>query len=144
MNQITKDMHDIARAQSRYRVKYMEALGLKGCHANYLLALCAEPGISQEQLSARIYADKSNVARQLAMLEEGGYVRREVDRSDKRVMLVYPTEKALGLLPLIIQKQAEWETFVTETLSVEEREQMRELLKKIKHRTDAFFEKESK
>ncbi len=140
MNRITRDMHDIARCQMRYRSDYMERFGLKGCHANYLLALCEEPGISQEQLTRRIYANKSNIARQIAVLEEGGYVRRENDPEDKRILRVYPTEKALALLPLIREKQEEWDLFLTEGLSKEELGLAEELLRKLKERADAFVE----
>ena len=35
------------------------------------------PGISQKLLGQLIFVNKSNVARQLAVLEEKGYVRRQ-------------------------------------------------------------------
>ena len=140
MDTILQDMHAIMRCQAQYRQSYMEQFGLKGCHAHYLMALCAEPGISQEQLTRRIYANKSNVARQLAVLEEAGYVRRESDGADKRVLRVYPTQKALDLLPLILEKQALWARFVTEALSEAELEQAAAILGKMKRRADTFLE----
>ena len=143
MNSITKTLHDIARCQMRYRADYMEQFGLKGCHANYIMALCEDPGISQEQLTRRLYANKSNIARQIAFLEENGYVRRENDIGDKRILHVYPTEKALELLPLIQMKQEKWDHFVTKDLTDEEIEQARMILKKIKLRADAFMEMEN-
>ena len=141
MNSITKDMQDITRLHTGYRLSYMEPLGLRGCHANYIIALCAEPGISQEQLARRLYANKSNIARQIAFLEESGYVRRESDETDKRVMRVYPTEKALEILPLISEKEEEWEKFVTEDLTSGEIETARAILKKIKQCAEEFAEK---
>lgn len=140
MDTILQDMHAIMRCQAQYRQSYMEQFGLKGCHAHYLMALCAEPGISQEQLTRRIYANKSNVARQLAVLEEAGYVRRESDGADKRVLRVYPTQKAQDLLPLILEKQALWARFVTEALSEAELEQAAAILGKMKRRADTFLE----
>ena len=83
---------------NRYRAEQLAPLELKSCHAGYLLEICACPGISQEQLSRRIYANKSNVARQLATLEESGYVERRPGEEDRRVMRVYPTERALAAL----------------------------------------------
>lgn len=142
MEPILQDMYDIMRCQAQYRAGYMEQFGLKSCHANYLLTLCAEPGISQEQLARRVYANKSNIARQLAVLEEAGYVRRESDGSDRRVMRVYPTEKAQSLLPLIEEKQAVWDACVTGFLSAEELEQARYLLEAMKHQAVAFWERE--
>ena len=72
MDAITRSMGNLIRCMNRYRAEHLAPLALKPCHAGYLLEICACPGISQEQLSRRIYANKSNVARQLAALEEGG------------------------------------------------------------------------
>lgn len=143
MDSISKEIQKIARVQARHRSKFMEEFGLKGCHASYLCALCAEPGISQERLSACICADKSNVARQLAMLEEMDYVRRAVDPGDKRVLLVYPTEKTLAIMPRIRQKQAEWEAYLTEPITPAERLQLSALLRKIQKQADDYPEKET-
>ena len=41
-------------------------------HHTYILNVCRNPGISQEALSQLIFVNKSNVARQLAVLEEKG------------------------------------------------------------------------
>ena len=142
MNTITKAMHDIARCQMRHRADYMEQFGLKGCHANYIMTLCEEPGISQEKLAKRIYANKSNIARQIAVLEENGYVYRESDTADKRTLHVYPTEKALELLPLIRKKQDEWDNFVTKDLTEEEISQARTILQKMRTQADLFLERE--
>lgn len=142
MNSITKAMHDIARCQMRYRADYMEQFGLKGCHANYIMVLCEEPGISQEQLAKRLYANKSNIARQIAVLEENGYIYRENDATDKRILHVYPASKAFDLLPLILKKQNEWDSFVTKELTEEETALARVILQKMKHQADSFLEKE--
>lgn len=143
MNLIVKTMHDIDRCQMRHKSDYMGQFDLKGFHANYIAALCEEPGISQEQLTKRLYANKSNIARQIAVLEENGYVRRENDAADKRLLHVYPTEKALELLPLIREKQDEWDNFVTKDLTAEEIAQARLILQKIKRQADAFTEREN-
>ena len=143
MNTLTRDIHDIARCLMRYRADSMEQFELKGCHANYILTLCEEPGISQEQLAKRLYANKSNITRQIAVLEEKGYVRRENDPSDKRLLHVYPTEKARELLPLIQSNQKKWDAFVTEGLSGEELAQARRILQKMKEQAVVFMEREN-
>lgn len=144
MNIITKNMHDITRCQAQYRTGYMEAFELRGHHAGYLMALCAEPGISQEQLGRRVYANKSNIARQIAVLEEKGYVYRVSDEKDKRILHVFPTEQAKEILPLIQKKQEEWDNFITRDLTSEELAQIRKILQKMKHRADEFMERDEK
>ena len=76
MSQIIRDITEIARCGAQYRADLLAPLGLKGCHASYLTEICAQPGISQDQLAKRICINKSNVARQAATLEEEGFLTR--------------------------------------------------------------------
>ena len=72
MSDIIRDITEIARCGAQYKVDTLSPMGLKGCHASYLSEICANPGISQDKLSQRICINKSNVARQAAILEEDG------------------------------------------------------------------------
>ena len=72
--------------------------------------------------------NKSNVARQLAHLEEGGFVTRQYSETDKRMLLVYPTEKALQLLPTIADIHRAWRSYLTESFTAEELELFSALL----------------
>ena len=78
MSQIIRDMTEIARCGAQYKADRLVPLGLKGCHASYLTEICANPGISQDQLAKRICINKSNVARQAVTLEEEGFLTRKM------------------------------------------------------------------
>lgn len=142
MYTITKRMNDLVRCMNRYRAEQLAPLELKSCHAGYLLEICACPGISQEQLSRRIYANKSNVARQLATLEESGYVERRPGEEDRRVMEVYPTEKALAALPKIQEIMDHWEREVACSLSDQERQRLTALLEDMTRRAEGLLEEQ--
>ena len=101
MSQILRDITEISRCSAQYRTDRLAPMGLKACHASYLTEICACPGISQDKLARHIYINKSNVARQAAVLEEEGFITRTPSAADKRVMELYPTDKALALLPQI-------------------------------------------
>ena len=58
--------------------------GLAGHHHTYIRAVCENPGISQDALAKRNFINKSNVARQAAILEEDGFVTRTPSAQDKR------------------------------------------------------------
>ena len=142
MYTITKRMNDLVRCMNRYRAEQLAPLELKSCHAGYLLEICACPGISQEQLSRRIYANKSNVARQLATLVESGYVERRPGEEDRRVMEVYPTEKALAALPKIQEIMDHWEREVAGSLSDQERQRLTALLEDMTRRAEGLLEEQ--
>ena len=141
MSQIIRDITEIARTGSQYRTDRLAPMGLKACHASYLTEICDCPGIFQDGLARRIYINKSNVARQAAVLEEEGFILRRPSAVDKRVMELYPTQKALDLLPQLLGILNCWEEWITQELSDEEREQLSGLLTKMKSRSAAYMEK---
>ena len=128
MSLLMGELDSIARCAAQYRSERLAALGLKSCHASYL---------SQEQLARRIYQNKSSVARQLAVLEEAGFVRRVCCDSDRRVTELYPTEQAEAALPEIRQVLGQWESWVTQDLTQAERRSLELLLGKLKARAAA-------
>ena len=140
MPQIMKDITEINRCAVQYRTDAFAPLGLKACHGSYLQEICARPGISQEQLAASICINKSNVARQAAALEEGGFIERRPCGKDKRVMRLYPTEKALALLPEINQIMDSWQARITQDLSEQEQQLLSGILARVKQRASAYME----
>lgn len=132
---------DIARCAALYRQEELAALGLKSCHASYLAAICAYPGITQDQLARRIFINKSNVARQLVILEEDGFVERKPSPEDKRAIQVFPTEKARDVMPEIARIFRCWESFVAQDLNEEERALLVSMLDKMKARSADWMEK---
>ena len=132
MPSLTWELDAIARCATQYRTEMLAPLGLKSCHASYLLQICKNPGISQEQLARRIYFNKSSVARQLAVLEEAGFIRRTTSVTDRRVTQLFPTDKAIALLPQIRQVLLDWEDLITQGLSPQEQTALREMLLKLK------------
>lgn len=128
--QISKDLGTIARYLRRQKHMYMEPLGLKGLHAGFLADICREPGISQDGLAQRIGVDKSNIARQAAILEEKGFLYRSQGQ-DKRVLCLYPTEKTLALFPGLQSAMEQWEQTLLQDLTQQEKDQLNSLLAKL-------------
>ncbi len=140
MSQIIRNITEISRCGAQYRADRLSPMGLKACHASYLTEICACPGISQDKLARRIYINKSNVARQAAVLEEEGFITRTPSAADKRVMELYPTEKALALLPQIREILVCWESCITAGLDENEKELLSSLLSKMKTRAAGYME----
>ena len=130
--QISKDLAAIGRYLRRQRTGYMAPLGLKGLHARLLALMLDTPGLSQDQLAQRAGFDKSNIARQVALLEEAGYLQRLPDPQDKRVLQLLPTEKTLALQPSLQAAMEAWEQQLLRTLTDEEKAVLTELLEKLR------------
>ena len=132
---------EIARCAALFRQEELTPLGLKSCHSSYIAAICACPGITQDQLARRIFINKSNVARQLVILEEDGYVERRPSTEDKRAIQIFPTQKAIDAMPEIIRIFRVWESFVAQDLSEDERKSLAAMLEKMKARSADWMEK---
>lgn len=132
----------IARCAMQYRSTCLAPFGLKSCHASYLLHIYSHPGVSQEQLAQAIYLNKSSVARQIAALEEDGFVRREACEKDRRIIRLYTTEKTDALIPELRKILSDWEDMMTEGLSPEEAATLAGLLEKMRDRASAYVQQD--
>lgn len=136
-------MHNIlaiSRCSTAYRQPILAPLGIKPMHASYLICICRNPGITQDQLSKKLFLDKSSVARQISFLEENGFINRQGSETDRRVMHVYPTQKAIDALPEVRKSFRDWENLVSEGLTDEERDVLVSLLEKLKQRASEWME----
>ena len=123
-----------------YRAEQLKDTDLGPIHHSYILAVCNNPGISQDALAKHICINRSNVTRQLTYLEEKGYVERRTSETDRRVLLVYPTDKATESLPRIREMLKVWNEYLTEGFSADELDQLHEMLGRIADRAKAYVE----
>ena len=130
----------ISRCGVQYRNQHLEPLGLTYRQADMMLKICNSPGISQDELGRRMVLNKSNIARQIAGLEEGGFVERRTDAKDKRAFCLYPTEKTLSIEPEIRQIFRDWNEYLMAVLTDEEQATLRELLSRVRDRAGVWLE----
>lgn len=126
------------RCAMRYRERELDDTGLAGCQTPYLMALYRHEGLTQEELARYLNVNKSSVARQLASLEEKGYIRREPDPQDRRSLLVYPTEKANALQDRMRHVLRDWSAYLTDDFTDEERETLSRLMGRVAERAEAY------
>ena len=122
MPRFMKMLNNISRSQAIYRHSRISAEDLQTSHYAFVLAICREPGRSQEELAKELCINKSTVARNLNYLEEKGYISRNALTTDKRQFAVYPTKKMLGFLPEIKQASTEWMALLSEGIPEKELE----------------------
>lgn len=124
----------ISRCATQFRNDRFEGTGLSGYQYAYILNVCRNPGISQEGLAKAIYVNKSNVARQVAKLENNGYIERRMCATNRRITEVYPTQKTYDILPLVCQVLGDWNAYITEGYTDEMREHMINMLQQVMER----------
>lgn len=122
MDSFVKMINRIARLSALYREKELKRFGLGEMHHAYILGVCAEPGISQEELACKIFINKSNVARQLAQLEQKGFITRQSDQNDARRLRIFPTAKSLAIEAEIRSILADWNQSLLAEIPKEQQE----------------------
>ena len=115
-----KMLNNVSRSQAIYRQARISEPDLAAGHYALILAVCREAGRSQEELAQELCLNKSTVARSLTALEEHGYIRREPHPADRRQVSVYPTERAIAVLPKLRAASNDWMRLLSEGIPEEE------------------------
>ena len=142
MQKFMKMLNNISRSQAIYRHGKISAEDMHSGHYAFVLAICREPGRSQEELARELCINKSTVARNLNCLEEKGYISRTPLPNDKRQFSVYPTEKMLAVLPEVRKASEEWMTLLSEGIPEEELRVFDSVLKRMQERAREIIEKQ--
>ncbi len=144
MDSLMRSINRTHRCYNRYHSEKLQADGISGNQQIYIFQICRHPGISQEQLSQRIAVNKSNVTRQLAVLEQNGFITRRSSPDDKRMLQVFPTEKAEALYPKVLELMRKWNKLLLEDFSEEEQELLLTMMMKVQAKALLLAEEEEK
>ncbi|MBR6727615.1 MAG: MarR family transcriptional regulator [Clostridia bacterium] len=128
MPSLNRSLNVIGRCGTLFRARHLEGSGVDAFNYFYLFYICRNPGVSQDALSKALYVNKSSVTRHIARLEEAGLLTRTPSTEDRRMMLVYPTEKAIALLPTLREVGGLWHDAITDGFTTEETAQFESLL----------------
>ena len=136
-----KALGEVWRCSNLYRTEQYESLGIGSYQDSYILNICSHPGISQDALTQLIYVHKSNVARQLASLEEKGFITRSPDPQNRRSLLGDPTQKATDAIPAIREVHRAWNERVLRGFSESEREEVSKLILRLAENAKCALDK---
>lgn len=128
---IGKYISILYRSGNIYLHKYFEKYNIGIGQYPFLIHLSHSEGVTQEELSCKLFIDKGTTAKAIKKLEEEGYVRREVDEKDKRAYKVYITENGRKIIASIFQILHSWNDILTYDFSEEEKELTLKLLKRM-------------
>lgn len=97
-------------------------------------------GITIGDLSKRLGLAHSTTTDIVDKLERSGFVRREKYEKDKRIVLVLVLERADDVIGQVIDKRIEYMKEVTEHLSEDESNQLKDILNSVKMKMDELSE----
>lgn len=143
MPALMRRINIISRCCGLYRTERLQNDELTATHHNFILAICKNPEMSQEQIARHLCLNKSTVTRALNQLEANGYVTRKPSESDRRVTLVSPTEKAQAVFPEVRRITREWNERLVEDIPADKLEVFFEVLSQMEERAKAMTQPEN-
>lgn len=124
----------IREKTNRFIVAEMSKYGIEGIvtsHGDIINALFKKPRLTMAEIAEKIGRDKSTVTALVDKLVRFGYVTKERDTEDTRVVYVTLTSKGSGLKPIFAAISSETLAAFYSDISEEEKEELVRILNKI-------------
>jgi len=129
--------------QSHYQKEFNKiGIGVNRGQFLFILYICDNEGASQYEISKEFRMNKSTVTRVISQLEKDGFVLKEINKTDKRIYNIFPTEKAKEVYPKILKVLDNWQIIISNGLSLEEKEQVINIMTKIKNNIILYEKRE--
>ena len=87
-------IHDVQRLMRKRFEARASGLGLSSAQWRLMVRVAKEEGITQARLAELLEIEPISVSRLVDRMEEGGWIQRRQDAADRRVRMIFPTEKA--------------------------------------------------
>lgn len=120
-------LHQLLHLSGYQAARKMERLGMKPGQAGILMILRCEGRLSQKDLARKMGITPPSMTVALRKLESQGYIRKETDSRDQRIIQVQLSEKGLLCTKELENIMRELEELLYQGISHEERLLMRRL-----------------
>lgn len=108
------------RSMQKYYDKRLHDYDIGAGQLLFLILIYEHEGITMQNLAKLGSFDKGTITKGIAKLEEQGYVRSQASAEDKRVRLLYTSDKTKEVIGNIYLLRREWWEKITQGMSVEE------------------------
>lgn len=130
------------RSMQKYYDKRLSEYEIGAGQLLFLIMIYENEGISMQRLAQMGSFDKGTITKGIAKLEELGYVQSKASTEDKRVRLLYTSDKTRDIISDVYLLRREWWENITKDLSIEEIEVFERLQGKLADHARAFVVEE--
>lgn len=123
-----KNFSIIHRFSIMYHVRSMKEFNISGHQMGYIMHVCQQPGISQEDLASWLRLNKGSVAKGIRSLVQDGYIQRIPNENDHRAYCLFPTEKAYKIFSEAERSLKHFNEILTYNMTKEEQDLFKTLL----------------
>jgi DNA-binding MarR family transcriptional regulator len=87
-------IHDAARLMRKRFEVLGSSYGLSAAQWRLLVRVVKDEGVAQARLAELLEIEPISVSRLVDRMEEGGWVERRQDAADRRIRMIFPTDKS--------------------------------------------------
>ena len=136
-HQFLREVGAVARCvQSLSDVRFKK-LALQRGQFVFLTRICESPGLHLLELSQLLKVDKATATKAVQKLEAEGYVRKEQNQTDKRMVHLFPTERAQEVYPELIAEENRYLARCFAGMTKDEQARAETLLRRIRENIEA-------
>lgn len=122
MNDIYRYFNIITKHSNVFLDSKLAKFELCSGHRIFIRKIIEKPGITRDSFKHIAHVHPSNITRAIDYLEEKGFIIKELKEEDKRICLLYPTEKLDEVYKVLIEAEKEWTDIITKGLNEEQLE----------------------
>lgn len=101
---------------------------LCACHRVYIKKIVQNPGITRDNLKHIAHVHPSNTTRAIDYLEEKGFIIKTLKEDDRRICLLYPTDKLIEVYDILVEAENKWIDIITNGMTPEDLELYKKFL----------------
>lgn len=135
MEETFRYINIISKHTNAYLDKNLAKYNLCSAHRTFIRKIYENPGITRDTLKTIVHVHPSNTTRIIDDLEEKGYIEKKTLDSDKRICMLYPTNKLEEVYNYLKNVEEDWIRIMTENLDEEDKKKFDELLKSVARNT---------
>lgn len=140
MGNILREVGAIARCFESISNIEFKPYGLSKNQYIYLVRICENPGIIQEEIVYMVKVDRSTASRAIEKLEQGGLIHKEQESDNRKNKALYPTEKGKEMYAFLRKEDDYSNAAAVKGLSAEEQETLLLLLQKVRANVEPDWE----
>lgn len=104
-NKILREVGALSRTINTLNDNKYKKFNIQKGQYIFLTRICENPGINLIQLTSILKVDKTTTTKATQKLIKEDYITKKIYTDDKRISMLYPTEKALEIYNVIITEE---------------------------------------
>jgi DNA-binding MarR family transcriptional regulator len=104
-NKILREVGALSRTINTLNDNKYKKFNIQKGQYIFLTRICENPGINLIQLTSILKVDKTTTTKATQKLIKEDYITKKINTYDKRISMLYPTEKALEIYNVIINEE---------------------------------------